>query len=83
MSPPEWMRINFLLLSSLMMPNGRERGIFMMKTGEMKWNGGSQNTAAEEEEKAAKLGKFFVALFQKTRANGKNEDGEAGRNRSH
>ena len=70
MSPPEWMRINFLLLSSLMMPNGRERGIFMMKTGEMKWNGGSQNTA---EENAAKLGKFFVALFQKTRANGKNE----------
>ena len=42
----------------------------MMKTGEMKWNGGSQNTTKE---KAAKLGKFFVALFQKTRANGKNE----------
>lgn len=51
----------------------------MMKTGEMKWNGGSQNTV----EKAAKLGKFFVALFQKTRANGKNEDEEAERNGSH
>ena len=54
-----------------MMPNGERGGIFMMKTGEMKWNGGSQ--MSQNRENAAKLGKFFVALFQKTRANGKNE----------
>ena len=86
---PEWRWINFLLLQlgALMMPNGGKRGererrggdgerrIFMMKTGEMKWNGGSQ--MSQNRENAAKLGKFFVALFQKTRANGR-EGGRGG-----
>lgn len=82
MSPPEWRRINFLLLSSLMMPNGREeRGENIHDE-----NGGNEMERGQPKhrrETAAKLGKFFVALFQKTRANGKNEDGEAERNRRH
>ena len=42
-----------------MMPNGTggKRRIFMMKTGEMKWNGGSQNTGNEEN--GGQIGKVF------------------------
>ena len=59
-----------------MMPNGRERGENIHDE-----NGGNEMERGQpkiQEENAAKLGKFFVALFQKTRANGKNE-GERGR----
>ena len=59
-----------------MMPNGREeRGenIHDENGGNEMERGQPKHSGREKRENAAKLGKFFVALFQKTRANGKNE----------
>ena len=80
LSPPEWMRINFLLLSSLMMPNAARGGIFMMKTGEMKWNGGSQNTGGK---RRPNWESFSSPSFKRHAQMGRTRERDAERNRNH